>query len=89
MAKHFTADDREAALKLYGVNHLNSKGWYDEAAWWKNARSVNTIPTGTARDTAIQAAGTALGVTVDATSPWLREQQFWAGYLAKPPVALA
>lgn len=88
MTTHYTPDDREAALKLYGANHLNSKGWYDECAFWVNARSLSRIPTGTNRDTQIVAAAAALGVTVNATSPWLREQQFWAGYLAKPPTAL-
>lgn len=90
MSKHFTCDDREAALRLYTVNHPEARGGMGaERLWWKNARSTNTIPWGTDRDTAIIAAGTALGVTVDALSPWLREQQFWAGYLAKPPTALA
>lgn len=89
MATHYTPDDREAALKLYGVNHLEPSGVYNEAAFWLNSESVSPIPTGTARDDAFIAAGTHLGVTVDAASPWLREQQFWAGWLAKPPIALA
>lgn len=88
MATHYTPDDREAALKLYQVNYLDPKGIGDEAFFWLNSESVSPIPTGDARDAAIIAAGTHLGVTVDALSPWLREQQFWAGWLAKPPTAL-
>jgi len=87
VSTHYTPDDREAALKLYQVNHLNPNGCGDEAYFWLNSESVSPIPTGTARDDAFVAAGTHLGVTVDATSPWLREQQFWAGWLAKPPTA--
>jgi hypothetical protein len=91
MATKFTPDDRAAALKLYAVNHAEADAG-DMAAeflFWKNSESKTAIPWGKDRDTAIVAAGTHLGVTVDATSPWLREQQFWTNYRAKPPTALA
>jgi hypothetical protein len=89
MATHSTADDREAALKLYAVNHPEATGEAGrEYLFWKNSQSLTHIPWGVDRNTAITNAGTALGVTVNATSPWLREQQFWAGWLALPPVAL-
>lgn len=87
MATSYSGDDRQAALKLYLVNHPEYSN--EEYAFWKFGRSLAGTPWGVDRDAAIIAAGTALGVTVDATSPWLREQQWWAGWRAKPPVALA
>ena len=86
MSTHYSGDDRQAALLLYQVNHLDN-GKADETYFWVNSESKTATPWGVDRDTAIIAAGTHLGVTVDALSPWLREQQFWAGWLAKPPTA--
>lgn len=90
MAANYTADDRAAALKLYVVNHPEAgSGMQAEKLFWVNVGGLAAIPWGVDRDTAFLAVGTTLGVTVNALSPWLREQQFWAGYLAKPPTALA
>jgi hypothetical protein len=92
MATHFACDDREAALKLYQVNHLLPEGMGDEFFFWKNSQGLAAIPTGRDstgnRDTAIVNAAAALGVTLTTLSPWEREAEFWAGWLAKPPTAL-
>ena len=87
MATRFSCDDRAAALSLYSVNHAEWDGPWSEFQFWKVSQGKVAIPWGVDRGTAITSAATALGLTVNATSPWLREQQFWAAWLAKPPVA--
>lgn len=89
MATHYTPDDREAALKLYQVNHLEPSGVGNEFFFWTNIGAYTKIPTGTDRDTAFQDVATALSITLTGTSPWLREQEFWAAFLALPPTAVA
>lgn len=88
MATHYTPDDREAALKLYQVNYLQPLGIGDEFFFWTNIGAYDAIPWGIGRDEAFVDVATGLSITLDETSPWLREQQFWAGFLALPPTAV-
>lgn len=93
MSTAYLADDKAAALKLYGVNHATFDPHGDEYQWWKNNRSLTAIPFGTDRNTEITAAAAALSITLAALSTsvgwYQREASFWSQYRAKPPTALA
>lgn len=73
MSTNYTPDDIAAVLA--------DRTLADEAAYWIDA-GYDAIPWGVDRDTAITDQATVESVTVDATSPWLREQQFWRALAA-------
>lgn len=85
MAKVYSGDAKHAALKLYAVNHPTWGNATDlEYRFWTTARSLAGIPWGTARATQITAAAAAYSLTLNATSPWTREEEFWAGVTITP-----
>jgi len=90
MATNYWSDKRAAAIRAYFVNHSEYKPTLsNEGQWWLSARGLSAIPYGVDRDTAIQAAATAFGITLTSTSPWEREEEFWPAYQSLPPTPLA
>jgi len=86
MATKVTGDEKARVFRAYSVNHAEH-GLANEFQWWKNARSKTAIPWGADRVTAIDAAATALSISLTRTDPWPREQQFWELYTSVTPLA--
>lgn len=89
MATRFTPDDQASALGAWAVNHPEWKFRHEQERRFWIARGLSGTPWGVARGTAVTSAASAVGVTLTATSPWTREQQFWAGWADKPPTPIA
>lgn len=89
MATRFVPDDQAAALSAWAVNHSEWDSRLERERQFWLSRNLAGTPWGVARGTAISAAATAVGVTLTGTSPWTREQQFWAGWADKPPTPVA
>lgn len=89
MAVRFTPDDQANALAAWAVNHPEWRLRHEQERRFWIARGLVGTPWGSARGTAVTSAAAAVGVTLTASSPWTREQQFWSLWADKPPSPVA